>query len=516
MSNSYTINRFIINSIEPDYVDQQAPENVFNDGANVRYNNNIIERVSGYTPIFGTLLNTPIYVMGIREFNEFKWLYASTSNIGVVNSSSTHFSLTPVAGVIATKQDNWSGGVMNSLVFMCSPLTDPIYWDGNTSNKMLTLPNWPSSTKAKCIRAYKNFLVAMAIDNASGFYGNMIKWSASADSGDIPQSWDETDATLDAGEATLSTTSGNIIDCLPLQDNNVIYKDDSTHLMKYIGGQFIFAFTDLFVTSGIMGRDCVVEINGTHIVLTKDDVIRHDGHTFKSIVTNRIRDFIFESINTAYASNSYLAHNRKRNEIWICIPIGDGDTPQLAIIWNYKLDKFGIRNLPSAGVSFIASGLVDITTDTLTWNTDIESWVEDPTIWNEQYINDISNDLVFPLSTKLMQLDITENDETNPISAYVEKRSIKLSNESEIALVVRLIPNLEGVTGNTLRIRVGGQINITDPILWDTERDFIIGTDIVHDCLVKGRYISIKISSIGGGVWKLFSVGLEFNSNERH
>lgn len=513
MNSSYDIERSTIDSIEPDYIPQKSPVNVANNGLNIRYSNMAMERASGYLPIFGTTLYTPIYLIGIRQSNAFIWLYASESNIGAVDSASNHYDITPLAGVAATKVDNWSGGAINGLAYMVSPLTDPIYWDGSTSNKMTTLPNWPASTKVRCIRSYKNFLIALGVDGPAGFFGNMVKWSASADSGDIPQSWDISDPTLDAGEATLSTTPGNVIDCLPLNDYNVIYKDDSTHLMRYIGGQFIFSFSDLFLTSGIMGRDCVVEVNGTHVVLTKDDLISHNGSEFKSIATNRVRDTIFKSINTNYASSSFLAHNRKQDEIWICIPTGDSDCANLAVIWNYKFDKFGFQSLPD--VPYISPGLIDITTDALTWNTDSDTWDADQTRWTQQFINDISNDLVFPLSTNLMQLDTGSTDNGVDISASIEKNGIQITPENEIALVVRVIPNIVGTTGDVVKIKVGSQYNIGDPIAWGAQSDFTIGTSKHHDCLVKGRYMSIQVASEGGDIWSLHSIGVEYNSGGR-
>ena len=43
-------------------------------------------------------------------------------------------------------------------------------------------------------------------------FPTMIKWSHEAPSGDVPQSWDETDDSKDAGEYTLPGEAGFIVD----------------------------------------------------------------------------------------------------------------------------------------------------------------------------------------------------------------------------------------------------------------------------------------------------------------
>ena len=514
MPNSYTIDRYSFNSFEPDYVDEDAPSEILSGAKNVRYENGSIKRSKGYQSAFNNTLFEAIFLIGVRQYESFQWVYAGESALAVVNQNGSSTDLTPVTGVSASIRSNWTGGVINGLVFLANSLQTPIYWDGLVSSKFQDLPGWQPSTTTKCIRSYKNFLIALGIDGPSGTFGNLLKWSSSADTGDIPQSWDVADPTLDAGEAVVSTIGGNLVDCLPLGDANILYKDDSTHIMNYVGGQFIFSFADLFTSSGIMGRDCAVEINGTHIVLTKDDLIQHNGNKFESIVNNRIRMFIFQQINHISSANSYLCHNRKHDEVWVCIPTGISEVPDLAIIWNYKLDKFGTIDLPN--VPFINDGFVDIISESANWDDDSQVWDDDDSPWSKQYLSDISNDLLFPLGNSLFQADTGDSNNGLEVVSFVEKRSIRVSPENEICLVVRLLPNILGTNGDILKIKVGGQMDIGQPITWASESDYVIGKSVHHDCLVKGRYVSIKISSVGGMEWELHSVGIEYNSNERY
>ena len=515
MAQSFEIKRTELNSIEFDFPPTKIPKDVFSSGRNVRYNDRGMEKTLGYAPVFGTTLFAPIYALGVQQTSSYEWLYAGLSAIGVVTSAGVHSDITHVSGVSGTVDDNWIGGVLNGKAFIGNILNDPMYWDGNTANKMLTLPGWPAGTKARCFRPFLNFIIALDVEDGAGSFFNMVKWSASADAGDVPQSWDETDATLNAGETVLADTEGAVIDCLPLFGNNIIYKDNSTYIMQFVGGTFIFNFKQIFYGSGILAQNCVVEVDNRHVVLTKNDIVIHDGRTISSIVNDRVRNGFFKLLNTVNADNSYVIPYYKQNEVWFCIPTGASVKPDLALIWNYRDDKFGFRDLPEP--PHISPGFINLTDDTLTWDSDTTPWDDDTTIWNEQYANDRSNELVMLDGTKLQHMDIGQTDDGANIETYIEKLSMAIDPAGrDVILVIAMWPFFEGTPGDIVHIRIGGQMVQDDPIGWETEQSFVIGVDEKCDCLIKGRYISFSIRSDTGNTWAFHDVGFELSVNERY
>ena len=57
-------------------------------------------------------------------------------------------------------------------------------------------------------------------------YPSRVFWSQPAEPDALPSTFDATDDTADAGWVDLADTAGDVVDCLPLGDVNIIYKED--------------------------------------------------------------------------------------------------------------------------------------------------------------------------------------------------------------------------------------------------------------------------------------------------
>ena len=138
---------------------------------------------------------------------------------------------------------------------MTNGVDDPQYWSLTngiplSNTKMVDLNDWPASTECKSIRAFRSFLIALNISKSGVNYPRLVKWSTEAATQTTPTSWDETASAVDAGEYELADTKGDILDGLQLQDKFMIYKEDATYSMAYIGTPFIFSFRQLSPTIG--------------------------------------------------------------------------------------------------------------------------------------------------------------------------------------------------------------------------------------------------------------------------
>ena len=90
-------------------------------------------------------------------------------------------------------------------------------------------------------------------------------------------------AALDAGEQDLAETPALLVDCLPLGDVNIIYKERSMYAMTYVGAPYIFRFQRLPGESGMLARGCAVNTPLGHVVLTAGDVVLNNGSGVQSI-----------------------------------------------------------------------------------------------------------------------------------------------------------------------------------------------------------------------------------------
>lgn len=499
----------------------ELPDNTLSFVKNARYDNNAFCRTNGHFRVFDSgMLFDPYFALGVRQPLGYSWVYAGATAIGVVDISGVHNDITPVAGVSASYADNWVGGIINGVPYLSSPTSNPIFWDGVVSNKMVDITGWPANTKAKAIRTYRNFLIALDLTESSVEYPNRIRWSSSAEAGDIPQSWDETAPALDAGFISLGGTEGALIDCLPLYENNIIYKNNSTYIMSYTGGQQLFSFRELFQDVGIIGRNCAAYFKGKHAVFTQDDLIVHDGRTARSIVDKRLRNFIFNSIHPSFMSQSFVVPYHKKDEIWFCFPSGAGSggasgsgVADTAVIWNYKDDKCSLRDLQDS--PYIGVGVIDKTSAIVDWDTDTEPWDFDTSVWNEQLSGSVSQELLMCSGSYLHKIDDGTTFDGEDYPSVIERLSMPITEDySRVKLIKSLRPHFTGSSGSVIKIRVGGQMNVDDPISWGQEQDFIVGVDDRFYTFVKGLYLSISISSDSGSKWALHTVGIEYSVEE--
>ncbi|NIV40044.1 MAG: hypothetical protein GWN58_64770, partial [Anaerolineae bacterium] len=59
---------------------------------------------------------------------------------------------------------------------------------------------------------------------------------------------------MDASYVDLEQTPDQLVDCATLRSANIIYKEESTWVMDWVGGQWVMDFRPLFNNSGIFAR----------------------------------------------------------------------------------------------------------------------------------------------------------------------------------------------------------------------------------------------------------------------
>jgi hypothetical protein len=430
---------------------------------------------------------------------------------------SAHYDITPTAGVNGDIDKNWNGGLLNNLLFMNNGVDPPIWWDGATSNVMTDLPDWPASTTAGVVRAYKNYLVAMNISDGTGDYPDRVLWSDAAPTGTVPDSWDVADPEVDAGQYDLSDTIGELIDGLPLGDAFVIYKRRACYLMQYVGGQYVFNFRKLYDSVGMMAANCAAEFNNQHLVMTADDIVVHDGSPSqpKSILTRRMREWLFSSINSGYYHRSFVRAHHAAREIWICVPIGSSEYANTALVWNYEQDTIGLRDLPLC--RHISGGIVDPGSPT-NWDADTQVWDDDTTTWGQATYSPTAAALLIgdQANSQFLVADSTNQFDGVSMPVFVERVSMPLIDRRNIKLVKALHPSMRSSGNPTVYFRIGSQMNPDDAVDWSPQLPFVIGVDDRIDILKKGRFLSVRCESEDDVNWILDDMTWEIELAERH
>lgn len=501
----------LINDISP----QDLPDGALSGGQNVRFKDGYLEKIEGYSNVMGTPTVAPYWMLPIVSGSTLYWVYCGLTAVYVTDGT-THTDITRAAGAYsATALINWNGGFLSGIGVFNNGVDDPQVWTPATPSTLLTSMKWDSgntwaakSHTAKVIRTFGNFLIALNVTKSGTNYPYLVKWSHPAEAGTQPVTWDETDTTKDAGETDLGGTGGVLIDGLELRDSFFIYKEDSVHVMRKIGGRFIFSLKENF-KFGLLSRRCVKEFEGRHVVFSYGDVFVHDGQTANSIINKRMKKWLFDNIDPDNYETSFVTQNHQKNEFMFCFPQVGSTLPDKALIWNYRDDTFGTRDLPDT--PHIAYGIVN---DGASTTIDSDSRIVDDVsdIINKRNFNPTVLKNLMASGTNLYLLDNTNAADGVAFTSYAERLSSDFGND-DIKFIKKIWPRVIS-TGEVI-IKLGSQMNINDPITW-VAYSFNPNTEEYVDTLVKGRFISYYIGSTTDISWKTSEADFEAQLSGRY
>jgi len=487
--------------INRDIDSYELPEEQWSDGNNVEFDNNKTAKVKGHLQVFGTPTVAPYWLMQFDTISTNSWIYPGLAKVYRVHTSgttTTHTDLTRTSGgdYSATAGAGWNGGVLGGVAILNNGVDEPQFMGTAAGAKFANLTNWLSSTTCAVMRPFKRFLVALDTTESATRYPFRIRWSHPAEGGTVPTSWDAADATKDTGYVDLSQSSGFVIDCLPLGDINVVYKEDSIWSMAFEGGQSIFGFRQLFSDAGILGRHCVQDFDNKHFVVSVDDVFVHDGQTKQSIVDSQIRDELFNSIHPDYKTRTFVVADREKNEMWICFTSNTNSTDAFAdtaYVWNWRNNSWSKRDLPN--VSFIAWGVVEYVsttdwTESGDWDTDNDAW--DSPLKPSLILADAGD-------TKLYVLGTNQHSGTS-YRAWVQKDSMQLGYPGTKS-VTKIVPRISG-TGS-VDFYIGNEMNPHEGITWKGPYSFTPGTHSEIPVRTTGNYIGVRAESTDDKTWAL-------------
>ena len=501
--------------VNKDLSQVELPNNAWSDVKNIRFSNGSAWSSSGYSQVYNTPVSPICHVLPIRVEQYRYWICCSATKIYIAVESGGLSNYTPqtvgVDWVLTGGPNTWTSALLGGVpVVNTGGNTPPMSVDlfaGVLNNLFTALPNWPSGVTCKSMRAYKNFLVALNVTKPGGHYPYMVKWSHPADPGTTPISWDETDPTMDAGETALSEGYDPIVDGMQLRDTFMIYRESSVWRMDFTGGAYVFKFSKVLGTSGIMAKNCAVEVDGWHFVLTGSDVIMHDGVTATSVLDRQTRRFLFANIDVDNNALCFVFKHPFLNEVYVCYTQAGSTACDKAMVWNYVDKTVSFRDLPNllhAAYGPIPSGM------TSTWALDSDPWGADITTWSSpDFGPERARVLMAGNAPALYMLDGSNAQGGAQVDCYLERRGLTLNAPEAMKLVRAIRPRIYSQAGGTINIQVGGQDDPWSEPKWCAPVPFNIGSSVKSDMLVSGRYIAIKFSVGTAFQWRLDSYDID-------
>ena len=485
------------------------PNEVFSHTENVRFEDGAAKKILGHDSVFTAPSVAPYFLINLTGATNY-WFYAGSAKIYRTDSS-TNTDVTRTSGgdysTNLTTVGNWVGSIFNGLPLLCNGVDDPQIWD-TSSSKFLDLTNWPASTTCKSIRPYGNYLVALNTTESGTNYPNKIRWSDASTT--IPSTWTAA-ATNDAGANTIGDDGDIIIDGFPLNKSFIIYKEKSTWLMNYIGGNLVFSFQKLFNDTGVLSRNCVVEFDSKHFVVTEGDLIVHNGVSKQSIATNLVKRELFNDLDSTNYKNISVVHNKKKSEIWVCYPNIGSTYCNKALIWNYGSKSFSFRDLPN--ILHIASGIVNPGATTTIWSGQSQSWIAYSTTenWGQRNYNPAEASILMAgtTDTKFYRGDYGFDFAGSHFNMTLERKGLTLDgNTNTVKQVRKVTPRFAG-TGSC-EIFVGSSMSPNGTYTYNTQQSVNPNSQNKVDARSTGKYIAIKFQNTTGTTFELNGYDLEY------
>ncbi|WP_299084466.1 hypothetical protein [uncultured Paraglaciecola sp.] len=493
----------VVKDIEPGEVGPGQ----WTDVRNFQFQEGYTRRVGGYDVFADPISVAPLFCFQTSDQTTNYWIYCGQNTVYVTNGTS-HFDITPALGLSIAPAGNWTAASLNGIPVLCNGINRPFYWDLDTSNACQLLPGWPADATCGSIQAYKFHLFAFDITQASVRFQDTVWWSEAAEPGTLPQEWVPA-SDNDAGDLILSDTPGAIVDALPLRDTLMVYKDSSTYALQYVGGQFVYTQRKVFLNQGIYARNCVEEIEGEHWVFTGTDVIRHNGQQSISVVQDKVKNTLLDSIDVTYKDYCCAVSIHSQSQFWICVPTQGSTSLDLAYVINTKTNEVGMRTLGS--VLYVGRGQVEQELFPTQWSTDSQSWDQDITSWNQQAYKPSPDSLLMCAftSSHLLVADSSDQNNNSDVYAYVERESLPITESNNNTLVTRVLPDIRGESGDNVFISVGSQSFFGESIAWEPAVTYTIGTDNYIDVQTEGRLFSIRFEATTSRRWSVYGYRLQ-------
>jgi hypothetical protein len=510
----------------------ELPPEVWSNGNNVRFADGRVKKILGHVAAFGTPTIAPYHLMFARAAQSAFWVYAGLNKVYVTDMAS-HFNLTrQTSGAdvdyAATAAAKWNGGVLNGIPILNNGVDAPQMWSPvQASQRLQELANWNtwpiggSAVRAAVIRpAFRNFLVALNITEGGTNYPHLLAWSNPADPGSVPDSWDYSDETNDAGRVPVADSNGDLLDLVMLGGRvGIVYKSDTAYMMQLTGGEFLFNVDPLqsFESIGLLATGCVRPFPGWHFMATQDDVIIHNSRDIRSVLSRRARSALFNGMSRDNRKRSFVVPNPVKHEMWFFyVPQGE-EQPTRALVYNWDTGAISFRDF-GGDIAHAALGGHAVDIESQVWDDDTQVWDADNTVWDTGSFNPANNLLLMGRSdvAKIYLADEGNRFDSSIFHSFVERVGLaiigrdrtgspKVDHDS-IKLVSRM--NIRA-TGTPFTVSVGYQDVKDGPVNWEFQQVFDPAVGGELNPYVIGKYIAVRFESSDSGRWELEGYDLD-------
>lgn len=431
--------------------------------------------------------------------------------------------ITKTAKNITPPGDAWASGFtsfanLNGVLVVNNAMEGMFFWDTGATlpadQILKPCPGWDAGWRCEMVCAYRYYLVALNMTEADVNYKHKVRWSNSAQEGDLPTEWVASTAN-DAGDDLLGETGGAIVGGALVRDSLYIVKEDAIYAMSWIGGEYVMRVDRLKSEVGTRIKRGFFPAMGGIIVFTSSDCIYFDGQNATSIVDMRIRRTIYATLSEELWELSQVYVAPTTSQIYIAGARAGAINLSDAFVFNYEEKTWGHRRLVNSygfDTIFVTDAVGTLTWDELggktwdeqndgTWNKGVYQPSVPDTIVYE------SNDTDTAWWVSVISFELGNSDGT-PKYCMAERVGLPIGRADQMMMITEVWP--EAVGEAVIQISVGAQIAEGGEIIWDGPHNFEVGKQASIKPRVTGRFVGIRVESHTLKSWQLGALTYDF------
>ncbi len=359
---------FLNMSFTPDVPSNALGPNEYNAGLNVEADVRGIKKISGEEAILSQVPGSPVFVDG--GFCGSIWTYIVATNAGkwyaITESGITN--ITPGVGAnpnvaLSGYSDNvnitssWVGNVffindaLRAPMYFLPTATEIYLYGAAPDNYIWNYESNVSAVRAEFVRNFcspnvGNILIAGNLTKdfiSSGTtvnYPTTVRWSQAFANTGVPATWQPTLTNI-ANEQEIPLR-GPIVDGFFLGANFYVCSYWDTVIFAPLSYQNstapIFGVRLFNQGRGLINNNCWSNTDANVYGVDSRDIWIFDGSNFNPLGNQKVRDYFFRNLSTAYSDRIFMVNNTQKNQIEIYYPdLNSTGWCNKMLSWRYDL-----------------------------------------------------------------------------------------------------------------------------------------------------------------------------------
>lgn len=204
-----------------------------------------------------------------------------------------------------------------------------------------------SAPKAKIVFSVREQVMALHVNDGS-LKTNGWHCCAVFDSTDWAQ-----DTATQANSGLLVATPGAITAGGAMGDYAVAYKEKSVYLGQYVGAPVVWDWIAMqTVKAGCVGQDAWCDIGGQHFFVDSDNFYILSPSGAVPIGDGVIKEWFSQNVNRLYLYTTQCFYDVVNSRVWVFYPSSGSTSPDKALVWHVKTNKWGRVNLSIQAVMY--------------------------------------------------------------------------------------------------------------------------------------------------------------------